>query len=134
MGIGIGMFVLLLVLAAIFATKKLKIQKARKMREKFFKRNRGLLLRQLVDKDIAQRMIFSLEELEKATNKFDEARILGGGGHGTVYKGILSNQLLVEIGPKGGRRHNSPPELSLPQLATAKGATSTCAKKEDAET
>ncbi|KAK8451423.1 hypothetical protein SEVIR_6G208200v4 [Setaria viridis] len=97
MGVGIGMFVLLLVLAAIFATKRFNIRKARKMREKFFKRNCGLLLRQLVDKDIAERMIFSLEELEKATNKFDEARILGGGGHGTVYKGILSNQRVVAI-------------------------------------
>jgi len=27
----------------------------------FFKQNRGLLLQQLVDKDIAERMIFSLE-------------------------------------------------------------------------
>ncbi|RLN04456.1 wall-associated receptor kinase 3-like [Panicum miliaceum] len=68
MGIGIGMFVLLLVLAAIFATKRLKIRKARKTREKFSKRNRRLLLRQLVDKDIAEMMIYSLEELEKATN------------------------------------------------------------------
>lgn len=97
MGVGIGMFLLLLVAAAIFATKRLKIRKARKLREHFFKQNRGLLLRQLVDKDIAERMIFSLEELEKATNKFDEARILGGGGHGTVYKGILSNQRVVAI-------------------------------------
>ncbi|KAJ1255044.1 hypothetical protein BS78_K295500 [Paspalum vaginatum] len=97
MGVGIGMFLLLLVLAAFFATKRLKIHKARKMREKFFKQNRGLLLQQLVDKDIAERMIFSLEELENATNNFDEARILGGGGHGTVYKGILSNQRVVAI-------------------------------------
>ncbi|CAO2207177.1 unnamed protein product [Urochloa humidicola] len=97
MGIGIGMFIFLVVLGAILATKRLKIRKARKMRERFFKRNRGLLLRQLVDKDIAERMIFSLEELEKATNRFDEARILGGGGHGTVYKGILSNQRVVAI-------------------------------------
>ncbi|PUZ52096.1 hypothetical protein GQ55_6G243200 [Panicum hallii var. hallii] len=96
-GIGIGMFVLLLVLAAIFATKRLRIRKARKMREKFSKRNRRLLLRQLVDKDIAEMMIYSLEELEKATNRFDETRILGGGGHGTVYKGILSNQRVVAI-------------------------------------
>ncbi|CAD6246093.1 unnamed protein product [Miscanthus lutarioriparius] len=97
MGVGIGMFLLLLVLGAIFATKRLKIHKARKMRQKFFRQNRGLLLQQLVDKDIAQGMIFSLEELEKATNKFDESRILGGGGHGTVYKGILSNQRVVAI-------------------------------------
>ncbi|RLM61624.1 wall-associated receptor kinase 3-like [Panicum miliaceum] len=97
MGFGIGMFLLLLVLAAIFATKRLKIRRARKMREYFFKQNHGLLLRQLVDKDIAEKMIFSLEELVKATNMFDEARILGGGGHGTVYKGILSNQHAVAI-------------------------------------
>ncbi|KAL6859019.1 hypothetical protein ACP4OV_018021 [Aristida adscensionis] len=97
MGVGIGMFLLLMVLAAIFGTKRFKIRKDRKMREHFFKQNRGLLLQQLVDKDIAEKMIFSLEELEKATNRFDEARVLGGGGHGTVYKGILSDQHVVAI-------------------------------------
>ncbi|TVU32393.1 hypothetical protein EJB05_24123, partial [Eragrostis curvula] len=96
-GVFIGMCLLLMVLGVIYAFKKLKDRKVKKIRECFFKQNRGLLLQQLVDKDIAERMIFSLEDLDKATNKFDEARILGGGGHGTVYKGILSNQHVVAI-------------------------------------
>ncbi|CAL5022673.1 unnamed protein product [Urochloa decumbens] len=92
-----GIAVAVIIFTAVFVRRKLRVWKARKSREFFFRQNRGLLLQRLVDKDIAERMIFTLEELQRATNNFDEARKLGGGGHGTVYKGILSDQRVVAI-------------------------------------
>jgi serine/threonine protein kinase len=87
----------LLILAAILLRRKIRARKAKHLRTFFFRKNRGLLLQQLVDKDIGERMIFSLKDLEKATNTFDEDRKIGKGGHGTVYKGILSDQRVVAI-------------------------------------
>ncbi|CAL5096829.1 unnamed protein product [Urochloa decumbens] len=96
-GFGSGACLLLLTFSAVLLRQKLRARKAKQLRDFFFRKNRGLLLQQLVDKDIAERMIFILEELEKATNTFDEDRKIGKGGHGTVYKGILSDQRVVAI-------------------------------------
>ncbi|CAM0948965.1 unnamed protein product [Alopecurus aequalis] len=98
-GIAIGACVVLLVLVAFFGSNKLEHRRAQMMKRKFFEQNRGQLLQQLVSQraDIAENMIISLEELEKATCNFDKSRELGVGGHGTVYKGISSDQHVVAI-------------------------------------
>ncbi|CAL5001373.1 unnamed protein product [Urochloa decumbens] len=92
-GIGFGSSICLLILVLVgpFIIHKIKLQKVKKRKEKFFKQNHGLLLQQFVSQnvDIGERMIITLGELEKATNNFDRARVIGGGGHGVVFKGII---------------------------------------------
>ncbi|CAL4989051.1 unnamed protein product [Urochloa decumbens] len=99
LSIASGPALLLLVLGTILVLRKIKQHKTKLLKQKYFKQNRGQLLQQLVSQhaDIAERMIIPVDELAKATNSFDRARELGGGGHGTVYKGILSNLQVVAI-------------------------------------
>ncbi|KAJ4813334.1 Wall-associated kinase family protein [Rhynchospora pubera] len=99
-GAGASAALLILVLATWFLIRRLKLRRNKKLKQKFFKQNNGLLMQRLISptEDASGRMkIYGLEELEKATNKFDQTRILGCGGHGTVYKGILSDLRVVAI-------------------------------------
>uniref|UniRef100_A0A0E0EN40 Protein kinase domain-containing protein n=1 Tax=Oryza meridionalis TaxID=40149 RepID=A0A0E0EN40_9ORYZ len=97
LGVGGGTILLLLALSAPFISSKMKLRKMKRMKETFFRQNHGLLLERLVSQnaDIGQRMIMTLQELEKATDNFDKSREIGGGGHGVVYKGILDLQVVA---------------------------------------
>ncbi|XP_043697437.1 putative wall-associated receptor kinase-like 11 [Telopea speciosissima] len=67
---------------------------------RFFKQNGGMLLQQQIAsykgvQDIAK--IFTIKELKRATQNFHKSQILGQGGFGTVYKGILSGGKVVAV-------------------------------------
>ncbi|KAK1401726.1 putative wall-associated receptor kinase-like 16 [Heracleum sosnowskyi] len=72
-----------------------------KQKQKFFMQNGGFALREELSKDngLAETArLFSEEELKTATNNFNEHGIIGRGGCGTVYKGVLSaNNIVVAI-------------------------------------
>ncbi|GMP46946.1 hypothetical protein CsSME_00014908 [Camellia sinensis var. sinensis] len=78
-----------------------KKRKHMKLKEKFFRQNGGLILKQQLSRlerstrEVVK--IFTLEELKQATNNYDDNRIVGRGGFGIVYKGILANNTTVAI-------------------------------------
>ncbi|KAL2941565.1 Wall-associated receptor kinase 5 [Bienertia sinuspersici] len=74
-------------------------RKLRKIKEIFFQQNGGLLLKQQLALygGTEPTKIFKAVELQATTKNYRKASILGKGGFGTVYKGILPNQQAVAI-------------------------------------
>ncbi|KAG5250796.1 wall-associated receptor kinase [Salix suchowensis] len=98
-GTGVGFTSLLMGITWLFwGYKKWKLMK---LKEKFFRQNGGLMLEQQLSRRegpvVETAKIFTAEELEKATCKYHESRIVGHGGFGTVYKGILTDGRTVAI-------------------------------------
>ncbi|KAF6164995.1 hypothetical protein GIB67_034118 [Kingdonia uniflora] len=98
--IAIGGGVFLLTILAFWIHAKFKKRKNMMLKRKFFKRNGGLLLEQQIssgESNVEKTKIFVQEELMKATDNFNDSRVLGRGGSGTVYKGMLPDGRIVAI-------------------------------------
>ncbi|XP_009356568.2 wall-associated receptor kinase-like 1 isoform X2 [Pyrus x bretschneideri] len=99
-GLGAGMGLLLLLISAWWIHKVLKKRKNIKRKQIFFKRNGGLLLEQRLSSgevNVEKIKLFKSKELEKSTDNFNVDRILGHGGQGTVYKGMLADGKIVAV-------------------------------------
>ena len=94
---------MLLVLGSIGLYKVVKKKREIRLKRKFFKQNGGLLLEQQISSNevaLKKTKIFTSKELEKVTDNFNLNRILGQGGQGTVYKGMLTDGRIVTMTPQ----------------------------------
>ncbi|RVW83571.1 Wall-associated receptor kinase-like 9 [Vitis vinifera] len=100
LGIGLSLG-FLLALSGLFRLYLLvHEQNSIKLKRKIFKRNGGLLLEQQISSDkgkLEKIKNFTSEELEKATDHYNDNRILGQGGQGIVYKAMLPDGSLVAV-------------------------------------
>ncbi|KAK1560306.1 hypothetical protein Q3G72_025030 [Acer saccharum] len=97
-GVATGLPSLLLVLLGAWRLHIIiKRRKNVKLKEKYFK---CLLMQQhltLYDGCGDRGKLFKSKELDKATNHFNVNRILGQGGQGTVYKGMLADGKIIAV-------------------------------------
>ncbi|KAG6675850.1 hypothetical protein I3842_15G125500 [Carya illinoinensis] len=99
-GTGISISLLVLLLGGSSVLLGLKRRKLIKLQEKYFQQNGGLMLQEHIlnhGRSMETTKIFSNDELKKATNNYDESRVIGKGGYGTVYKGVLPDNKEVAI-------------------------------------
>nr|CAD1845097.1 unnamed protein product [Ananas comosus var. bracteatus] len=90
--------VALIFLGSLWIYWLLKKLRLGRLKRKYFMQNGGLLLQQrITSARRATARIFTIEELERATNGFSKDRVIGRGGYGTVYKGILPNDQIIAI-------------------------------------
>jgi hypothetical protein len=95
-GASAGLIVLFVAISSLYLTYQQR--KLIKLKQKFFQQNGGsILLQQLSTREDTSQsaQIFTEDELKKATKNYDESLIIGRGGFGTVFKGILPNTKIV---------------------------------------
>ncbi|KAL1819131.1 hypothetical protein ACET3Z_014000 [Daucus carota] len=98
--LAIGFCCLLVIIGMNWVYCIIRQRKHSQLREKFFEQNGGLLLRQQSTSEsgnVESTKHFTYEELKKATNNYAADRIVGEGGYGIVYKGILPDQRIVAV-------------------------------------
>ncbi|KAM7478084.1 hypothetical protein LguiA_026297 [Lonicera macranthoides] len=97
-GSSVGTIFLLLGLRGVYKEIKRR-NKIKLIKKKFFEQNGGLLLQKQLslgeEGNVEKCKLFTSKDLEKATDRYNKNRIIGQGGQGTVYKGMLIDGRIV---------------------------------------
>ncbi|XP_034697224.1 wall-associated receptor kinase 2-like [Vitis riparia] len=101
-GIAVTLVLLILLAIGFWLNQELEKRKKSKLKQMSFKKNGGLLLQRQISSSsigssVEKTKLYTIEELEKATDNFNAGRVLGKGGHGKVYKGMLLDGSIVAI-------------------------------------
>ncbi|CAO2207078.1 unnamed protein product [Urochloa humidicola] len=95
-GVSVGLVVVVVATSCAYMIHQKRSLAA--VKQRYFRQHGGLLLfEEMKSKQGLSFTLFTKEELEEATGKFDERNVLGKGGNGTVYKGVLKDKRLVAI-------------------------------------
>ncbi|EEF47414.1 kinase, putative [Ricinus communis] len=99
LGTGIGMGLLCLFLFSYKLFHFLKERRNRIRKERLFEQNGGFLLQQKLSScgGGKKAKLFTAEELQRATDNYNQSRFLGQGGYGTVFKGMLPDGSIVAV-------------------------------------
>ncbi|KAL1831323.1 hypothetical protein ACET3Z_000974 [Daucus carota] len=96
-GSGGGLALMLVFLVIVYCgVRQHQRVKNKKLKENFFERNGGIILQQLLyqsESILDRARIYTEEELKKATNNFNESNVIGQGGYGVVYKGVIADKV-----------------------------------------
>ncbi|KAK3144241.1 hypothetical protein QOZ80_4AG0310470 [Eleusine coracana subsp. coracana] len=99
-GLIIGVTIGFLVLVTFFFSGYMILQKRKlkNVKREHFRQHGGLILFEKMKSEKGLCFtIFTETELVQATNNYDKSRILGKGGQGTVYKGLVKDNMHVAI-------------------------------------
>ncbi|TVU15211.1 hypothetical protein EJB05_38719, partial [Eragrostis curvula] len=96
--IGVTIGFVALVIFSFSGHMILQKRKLKKVKQDYFSQHGGLLLFEKMKSERGLSFtVFAEAELIKATDNYDKSRVIGKGGNGTVYKGIVKDNVLVAI-------------------------------------
>ena len=94
-GASVGSLVLVITITCVYLIQERK--KLQDIKQRYFQQHGGIQLEKIKSQQGIAFKVFSEAELQEATDKFNEKRVLGHGGHGTVYKGLLTGNIEVAV-------------------------------------